>query len=144
MSWVWKSSKLQVPIKQCLSFIEDHCFNRATSTLKEFGVDWTDISKPRNTKLDKQIPKMDAVFFHSDRFDLLIDARGFRPEDIKCKMSPNLIEIIGQRQENANSGNKSMTLSRNYQLPQAVKPEEGNCFFSTEGVLLVSAPWQAT
>ncbi|CAG9837373.1 unnamed protein product [Diabrotica balteata] len=142
MSWIWKSSKLQVPIKPCLSFLEDKCFHKARITLKEFGVNWLDLIQAQEKVNHPAFHKMDAVFFHQDRFELLVDARGFRPEDIKCKMTTNLVEIIGQRQEALNSGSKSMSLARNYHLPQPVKPEEGNCCFSTEGILLVTAPWR--
>ncbi|KAG5874944.1 hypothetical protein JTB14_018859 [Gonioctena quinquepunctata] len=80
---------------------------------------------------------MDTVFFHQDRFELLIDARGFQPEDIKCRITPNLVEILAQRQECCDKASRSMALTRNYQLPQCVKPQEGNCCYSSEGILLV-------
>nr|QNJ44849.1 sHSP16.1 [Agasicles hygrophila] len=141
MTWAWKSTKLQVPIKQCLSFMEDKCFHNALATLKEFGVDWSDIAICK--RKDSSDKKMDAVFFHKDRFELLVDARGFTPNNIKCKMTPTFIEILGHRVEEPLNGSKSMSLARKYQLPQAVKPEEGNCCFSTEGILLVTAPWRS-
>ncbi|CAH1967276.1 unnamed protein product [Acanthoscelides obtectus] len=85
---------------------------------------------------------MDNIVFHSDRFEILIDVRGFRPEDISCKISPNMVEVFAQRQETADVVGRIISLSRNYQLPQNVRPENGDCYLSSEGVLLVTAPWQ--
>nr|CAI5833076.1 unnamed protein product [Callosobruchus analis] len=49
---------------------------------------------------------------------------------------------MAQKQESADATSRSISLSRNYQLPQNVRPEDGSCCLSSEGLLLVTAPWQ--
>lgn len=72
---------------------------------------------------------------------ILIDVRGFDPGDITCKITPDNVEVMAQRQEKVETMSKSMSLARNYYLPQKVTPSDGNCCLSTEGILLISAPW---
>lgn len=71
----------------------------------------------------------------------MIDVRGFRPEEIKCKITYDAVEVFAQKQEKMQSASKSMALARTYQLPQRVIPTEGNCCLSIEGILLITAPW---
>lgn len=71
----------------------------------------------------------------------MIDVRGFRPEEIKCKITQEAVEVFAQKQEKIESTSKSMALARSYQLPQKANPAQGNCCLSIEGILLVTAPW---
>lgn len=71
----------------------------------------------------------------------MIDVRGFLPEEIKCKITHDSVEVLAQKQEKMESASKSVALARTYQLPQNVIPTQGNCCLSTEGILLITAPW---
>ncbi|XP_044267131.1 uncharacterized protein LOC123012951 [Tribolium madens] len=86
--------------------------------------------------------EMDSVFFNDDRFELIVDTRGFKPEDVKCTVSPNAIEIIASKQEIQAGTQRSMSTTRSYQLPQFIQPRRALCCFSREGILLVAVPWQ--
>ncbi|XP_018564634.1 major egg antigen-like [Anoplophora glabripennis] len=140
------TSKLSVSIKKCVSFTADKLFEKARGALQDSGrlQKWTELSRNATDRTIDEIidqPTMDSVLFLQDRFEILIDARGFRPEDVKCSLTINLVEVAAQKYEKFNAGNKSMTLTRSYQLPQPIKPEEGICCMSSEGILLISAPW---
>ncbi|KAL3281070.1 hypothetical protein HHI36_004294 [Cryptolaemus montrouzieri] len=85
---------------------------------------------------------MDSVFFHSDRFEILVDARGYRPEELRCVITANNINVTAQKKECVNDSEKNISMSRNYQLPQDIIPENGNCCLSSDGILLITAPWR--
>ncbi|KAJ8981723.1 hypothetical protein NQ317_003788 [Molorchus minor] len=130
-------------------FAEDQAFEQIRQILHDEGVEWPDSVNIKgnqnlfeeNQATDFVFPVMDNLFFHQDRFEILIDARGFRPEDIKCTMTQSILEVVGQRVENVSNACRSMSLARTYQFPQPVIPEEGTCCFSSEGILSITAPW---
>ena len=72
----------------------------------------------------------------------MIDTRGYNPEDLKCTVGPNSVEVTAQRQEISTTAQRCMATSRSYQLPQNVLPQQAVCCLSTEGILLVAVPWQ--
>ncbi|KAJ8913521.1 hypothetical protein NQ315_017072 [Exocentrus adspersus] len=141
------AAKRSLPIKQCVAFLQDKLFERARAALQEAGTlnHWTELSRNVSGKsideLAEEESMMDSVLFHQDRFEIMIDARGFRPEDVKCSMTPNVVEVLAQKQEKVNSTTRTISLTRTYQLPQVIKPEEGTCYLSSEGLLLITAPW---
>ncbi|RZC36378.1 HSP20 domain containing protein [Asbolus verrucosus] len=85
---------------------------------------------------------MDNVFFGNDRFELMVDTRGYRPEELKCTVGPNTIEITAQKQEVSAGAQRILETARSYQLPQLVVPQQAVCCLSSEGLLLIVVPWQ--
>ncbi|KAH0813711.1 hypothetical protein GEV33_009079 [Tenebrio molitor] len=68
--------------------------------------------------------EMDSVFFNDDRFELMVDTRGYRPEDLRCTISPNSVMVVAQRDEVASGTQRSLSTTRSYQLPQFVVPQQ--------------------
>lgn len=72
---------------------------------------------------------------------ILIDARGFRPEEIKCTITARSVEVVAQKDDPSENAQKRTSLIRQYLLPKNAIPEHGQCCFSADGVLAVTAPW---
>ncbi|XP_025834572.1 alpha-crystallin B chain-like [Agrilus planipennis] len=128
-----------IPIDTFKEFECDKVFEGIRNSLKNTGQNWIENFKCGNAKA------MDSVFFHKDRFEVVIDVRGYCPNEIKCQMLGNVIEILAEKKdENECPGgttNRVMTLTRRYELPQAIKPNCGSCALSSDGVLVICAPW---
>ncbi|ENN76227.1 hypothetical protein D910_04457 [Dendroctonus ponderosae] len=84
---------------------------------------------------------MDRTVFHSDHFEILIDARGFRPEEIKCLLTSQSVEVSAQKEDQSANAQKRMSLVRQYILPKLIVPENGQCCLSSDGMLLIAVPW---
>ncbi|KAL1491444.1 hypothetical protein ABEB36_012042 [Hypothenemus hampei] len=84
---------------------------------------------------------MDKTMFHPDRFEIFIDARGFRPDEIKCTVTKHTIEIVAQKEDQCENAQKRTSLIRQYFLPKNTVPENAQCCLTSEGTLLVTAPW---
>lgn len=57
-----------------------------------------------------------------------------------------MIQLIAQHEGSAQSGQggviqRNMSMDRSYQLPQLVNPELATCCLSSDGILVISAPW---
>nr|AHE77379.1 heat shock protein [Lissorhoptrus oryzophilus] len=129
-------------IKKCLKFAEDNCFKNIRDTLSKFEIPWEKALEENQTSKIRFVSAMDHVIFHSDRFEILVDTRGFKPEEIKCNMTPTSVEVTAQTDAKIdNNVQKRMSLSRQYMLPQNAVPENGVCCLSQEGILLITAPW---
>ncbi|XP_066148166.1 alpha-crystallin A chain-like [Euwallacea fornicatus] len=84
---------------------------------------------------------MDQVIFHPDHFEILIDLRGFRPEEIKCILTANTVEVIAQNAQQMENAQKILYLVRQYLLPKNASSEQGYCCLVGEGMLFITAPW---
>lgn len=88
----------------------------------------------------------DGVFFTKERFELIVDLRGYKPENIRCIVTDNAIEIIALRNDpemtaGTQKCQNSSSMSRRYQLPSSVNPQNSMCNLSSEGFLYISVPW---
>lgn len=71
-----------------------------------------------------------------------MDARGYSPQDIQCAVTQDKIEIMASNIQKEGNTERKTTMTRSYQLPKHVIPERGLCNLSSEGILVVSVPWQ--
>lgn len=89
--------------------------------------------------------EVDGVFFTCDKFELVVDVKGYSPENIRCTITGNAIEISATQKEEEGNGQqrceKSVTMSRRYQLPANVNPYNSTCNLSSDGLLYVVVPW---
>ncbi|XP_076269982.1 protein lethal(2)essential for life-like [Rhynchophorus ferrugineus] len=129
-------------ITKCRCFAHDECFKYAREILDKYGIDWQEelikINKPQSLHLNSI---MDNVTFYQDRFEILVDIRGFKPEEIKCTVTQRAVEVLAQSEDYSENNQKRMVLSRQYFLPKFANADAGSCCLSSEGVLLVTAPW---
>lgn len=58
-------------------------------------------------------------------------------------MTADTVEVTGETEKKQGGCERRMTMSRFYQLPQAIKPEEANCLLSEDGVLVIIVPWKS-
>ncbi|XP_050311431.1 alpha-crystallin A chain-like [Anthonomus grandis grandis] len=132
-------------VEACRCFAQDPCFEKIKRSFESIGFKWQEelVDKLKtSSNLDRVTSLiMDKAFFLPDRFEILIDARGFRPEDIKCMLTANSLEVSAQKEDRTDNAQKRISLTRQYVLPQNAVPEKGQCCLSSDGMLLVTAPW---
>jgi len=51
------------------------------------------------------------------------------------------VEVVAQKDDPSENAQKRTSLIRQYLLPKNAIPEHGQCCFSADGVLAVTAPW---
>ncbi|CAG9771188.1 unnamed protein product [Ceutorhynchus assimilis] len=84
---------------------------------------------------------MDKTVFYQDRFEILVDTRGYQPYEIKCLMTNKIVEVIAQKENQQDNAQKCNALMRQFVLPQNFVSENGQCCLSPDGVLTITAPW---
>lgn len=52
------------------------------------------------------------------------------------------IEITASTVQKEGNTERKITMTRSYQLPKLIIPERGVCNLSSEGILVISAPWK--
>lgn len=76
---------------------------------------------------------------------MVVDARGYAPENIRCTITANVVEVIAEKVERKPHGTsvveQTQTMNRVYHLPNEVNPKTSTCRLSAEGILVVSAKW---
>ncbi|GLV39261.1 hypothetical protein CBL_06311 [Carabus blaptoides fortunei] len=82
---------------------------------------------------------MEYAYFHNDRFELIVNVKGYKPEDIRVNVLVDKIELLTQKPLTQTQQN--IITTRLYQLPQRICPCSGYCQINSEGVLLIWAPW---
>ncbi|CAH8512444.1 unnamed protein product [Dicrocoelium dendriticum] len=69
-----------------------------------------------------------------------INARGYRPEDIKVSASRSRIVVHGRNSRSTTRTCGSCTFCRTVYLPQPVKPDQLECHLTSNGVLILETP----
>ncbi|XP_017773167.1 PREDICTED: uncharacterized protein LOC108560222 [Nicrophorus vespilloides] len=89
---------------------------------------------------------MGTIYIHEDRFEAIVDTRGYAPNEIKCLVNEGYLEITatsGQNQlHNGFPTSVEKTLSRKFKMVRPVVPERSVCCLSNDGMLLIAAPWR--
>lgn len=74
-------------------------------------------------------------------FQLRLDAKSFKPEDLNVKVENENLVIEGNHEETSASGCISVkSFTRRCTIPPGVKPEDLNCSLDTSGRLMITAP----
>lgn len=149
---------MKIPVIQGNTFLKDHTFAAAKESYEsQSGKVYT--MTMIETILHNPFPikecpgnntyaintEQDCVFYKDDRFELIVDARGFKRKHIICKIKKNSITITGNDKLKAIfaswvTANKRK-LKRSYRLPKNVNPANSTCALSLEGILVLTAPW---
>ncbi|KAF5269327.1 hypothetical protein FQR65_LT02629 [Abscondita terminalis] len=136
------SVALQIPLRGL--FEEDECFD----TLKRYlPPNWLETQiKIRITSVADVDDSMDNVQFHDDRIEIVINVIGYQPEDIRCNVTSDKIEIVAQQPSNTTSTADGLVqsntyMNRTYELPRKININQTICFLSSDGFLGISAPW---
>ncbi|KAI4459737.1 heat shock protein hsp-12.2-related [Holotrichia oblita] len=139
-----------IPLNHCGAFDEDAVF---ASVKDKYRQEQTEpqgvnpelqaaISDPNVLKLTSDA---DGVYFSNDKFELVVDVRGYKPENVKCIVTGNVIEVNAsqtiQEANGSKSYEKSMSMNRAYQLPSQINPQTSVCNLSSDGFLYVMAAW---
>ncbi|GFR02292.1 protein lethal(2)essential for life [Trichonephila clavata] len=77
----------------------------------------------------------------SNKFQVMLNVKHFRPDEIDVKTVDNCVVIRGKHEEQADEhGFVSREFTRRYQLPDDVEPQTVTSSLSQDGVLTIQAP----
>ncbi|CAH0564217.1 unnamed protein product [Brassicogethes aeneus] len=126
--------------RYCMQFSADRIFASVRSKLAERGINWnTVLRNPINPDEHREhFPEIDQAFYNNDRFEIVLDGRGYTPKHVKCVIAQDLVEIVAERETKAGH----MSLIKKYPpLPRQWDSNSGDCCMSTEGIILVTGAW---
>ncbi|XP_026760310.1 protein lethal(2)essential for life-like [Galleria mellonella] len=84
-----------------------------------------------------------AVRADKDKYEILIHAKDFEPDDITVKTSNGYVEIEAKHEEKKDEhGYISRRVTRRYPLPSDCRPEDVISTLSSDGLLTITAPRQ--
>lgn len=81
------------------------------------------------------------VSIGKDGFEMSMNVKSYKPEEIKVKTVDNMVQVEGQHKErNDKHGSVSRQFFRRYTLPRGYDPEQVVSTLSPDGILTVKAP----
>nr|ABJ55915.1 small heat shock protein [Trichinella pseudospiralis] len=84
------------------------------------------------------------VVNNDNKFQVSLDVKHFKPEELTVKTTDNRLVITGKHEEKQDEhGFVKREFSRSYYLPQGVKPEQFVSNLSPDGKLVITAPKHA-
>ncbi|KAI1294823.1 Alpha-crystallin A chain [Halotydeus destructor] len=77
-----------------------------------------------------------------DKFEVNLDVKQFKPEEIEVKHSDDhFLTIHGKHEERSDEhGLVSREFTRRYKLPKDVEPERMSCMWNQDGTMTIDAP----
>ncbi|CDW56537.1 small heat shock protein [Trichuris trichiura] len=85
-----------------------------------------------------------SVVNDDKKFEVTLDVKQFKPEELEVKTSNNALVIHGKHEEHKDEhGFIKREFTRSFYLPKGVAPESFKSNISPEGVLTISAPKMA-
>nr|QDZ38465.1 small heat shock protein 22.3 [Lasioderma serricorne] len=123
----------EVSLQLCKRFDDDPRFNDLKTNCNETVMNFIKRIKA-GTRMERIFPS-DYVFDQNARLQIVIDARGYLPENIKCMISDSEIRIDARKQSMYGSVEPDTTLSRNYKLTS--KPMKPRFLLSADGILVL-------
>ncbi|GFU34421.1 alpha-crystallin A chain [Nephila pilipes] len=77
----------------------------------------------------------------NDKFQIALNVKQFKPEEIEVKVVDNYVEIHGKHEEKSDkNGFVAREFTRRYMLPKACDGDTVNCSLSPDGMLKILAP----
>lgn len=94
-----------------------------------------------NNSLCEQIGIDQEPKIGKDGFQVWLDVSNFKPNEITVDTENNII-VVHAKQEQQRNGNRYMSREfvRQYELPEAFKPEDVVANLSCDGILMIRAP----
>lgn len=78
-----------------------------------------------------------------DKFQVIMNAREFKPEEVEVKVVDESVLIYGKHEEKTDDRFIQLGFSHRFVLPRGTDPETVMSSWSTEGILTVEAPKNA-
>lgn len=105
---------------------------------------WRSYSSPLG-QLKSQLERFDDwqknMHIGKDGFEVKLDVKHFKPEEIKVKAVDNTVVIEAKHEERKDDfGSISRHIVRRYDLPDGFKPEHVVSSLSSDGLLIVKCP----
>lgn len=78
-----------------------------------------------------------------DKFQLIMNAREFKPEELEVKVVDQSVLIFGKHEEKTDDRFIQLEFSHRFVLPEGTDPETVMSSWSTDGILTIEAPKKA-
>ncbi|GJQ77742.1 hypothetical protein Trydic_g16009 [Trypoxylus dichotomus] len=140
-----KGTDLQ--IQNCGKFSEDNTFSAIRDKYQEKNASQSVVPALPCGIVDPDLQQIlaakeiDGIFFSNDKLEVVVDVRGFNPENVRCNITGEVIEISASQhsqEDESKMSQKSMT--RKYQV-RDMDPENSICNLSSDGFLYITVPW---
>jgi len=96
-------------------------------------------SQSEETKQSDGLPHP-KVSYDDDKFQISLDAKDYKPEDLDVKVEGNTIIITAKQELQESGGTRTRVFEQKFSLPSGVKAELVRSSLSREGVLTITAP----
>ncbi|VDD86191.1 unnamed protein product, partial [Enterobius vermicularis] len=79
-------------------------------------------------------------------FTIELDAKHFRPNDIKVTLSGNTLTVVGDRLHDDSTGSQTLrrTFTRKYSIPYDVQLSSILSYMTDTGLLIIRVSWKET
>ncbi|XP_069681212.1 uncharacterized protein [Periplaneta americana] len=84
----------------------------------------------------------DNMEFKPECFQIVMDMKGFTPEDITVTLQGNVLDVSATTEVQGPSSIEQKAMQRRYYLPRNVQADALQSNLSSDGILVLSAPWQ--
>merc|ERR1712038_183526 len=96
-------------------------------------------SQSEETKQSEGLPHP-SVTYDDDKFEISLDAKDYKPEDLDVRVEGNSIVITAKQEIPEAGGVRTRVFEQKFSLPSGVKAELVRSSLSREGVLVITAP----
>eukprot|EP00092_Neocalanus_flemingeri_P002649 GFUD01002837.1.p1 GENE.GFUD01002837.1~~GFUD01002837.1.p1 ORF type:complete len:466 (-),score=137.47 GFUD01002837.1:376-1773(-) len=96
-------------------------------------------SQSEETKQSDGLPHP-KVSYDDDKFQISLDAKDYKPEDLDVKVEGNTIIITAKQELQEAGGTRTRVFEQKFSLPSGVKAELVKSSLTREGVLVITAP----
>lgn len=96
-------------------------------------------SQSEETKQSDGLPHP-KVSYDDDKFQISLDAKDYKPEDLDVKVEGNTIIITAKQELQESGGTRTRVFEQKFSLPSGVKAELVRSSLTKEGVLVITAP----
>merc|ERR1711963_925772 len=85
-------------------------------------------------------PPHPSVTYDDDKFEISLDAKDYKPEDLDVKVERNSIVITAKQELPEAGGVRTRVFEQKFSLPSGVKAELVRSSLTREGLLVITAP----
>merc|ERR1711988_23800 len=96
-------------------------------------------NQSEETKQSEGLPHP-SVTYDDDKFEISLDAKDYKPEDLDVKVEGNSIVITAKQELPEAGGVRTRVFEQKFSLPSGVKAELVRSSLTREGLLVITAP----
>jgi HSP20 family molecular chaperone IbpA len=113
----------------------------AVSALKKKPIDSSGqvFSQSAETKEKDGLPHP-RVSYDDDKFQISLDAKDYKPDELDVKVEGNTIIITAKQEIQEQGGTRTRVFEQKFSLPSGVKADRVTSSLNREGTLLITAP----